>query len=274
VIFGYYDDPDSPSPEVTLSDLNGTVVSNTSNGSGVKASTPDGYPCTPDVKEATVNKYYHELQLMTVAARKDQDIHLMLSSPGYVTEIYHYPRLAGKTHIHTGHFTGADYNSETGILQPKDNNRDKCYFHLTFTPQDDAPALVLSSNNLCLGQDADGNVVPGSRYLVKVESGNVSGITGMETYPKNQRFFCGFFKFVDGFVPASVEPESGCGTWFQYPGAMGWFEWLAYDNPNKYTRMSPSVVPETNPVKTMMVTVGDTPVRISNFTYKAISDAP
>ena len=276
LIFGYYDDPDCPGATITLKDAAGNIVgsSDKSNTSGVKASTPASYPCTPDVKDASVNPYYHELQVKTVGSLKDKDIHLVLSSPGYVTETYRYPRLTGKTHIHTEYFTAKDYNLETGILQPKDNNRDKCYFHLTFTPQGDAPALVVSSNNLCLGQNADGNAVPGSRYLVKVESGDVSGISGMETYPKNQRFFCGFFKFVDGFVPASVEPESGCGTWFQYPGAKGWFEWLAYDNPNEYTRMSPSVVPETNPVKTMMVTVGDTPVRISNFTYKAISDAP
>ena len=278
LIFGYYDDPDClpGTTKITLKDLDGNIISSdgSKNTSGVKASTPSSYPCTPGAKDASVNQFYHELQLKTEGSRKEQDIHLVLSSPGYVTETYHYPRLKeGKTHIHTEYFTAQDYNPETGI-QPKDNNRDKCYFHLTFTPQGDAPALVVSSNNLCLGQDAEGNAVPGSRYLVKVESGNVSGITGMETYPKNQRFFCGFFKFVDGFVPASVEPESGCGTWFQYPGAKGWFEWLAYDNPNEYTRMNPSVVPETNPVKTMMVTVGDTPVRISNFTYKAISDAP
>ena len=279
LIFGYYDDPDClpGTTKITLKDLDGNIISSdgSKNTSGVKASTPSSYPCTPGAKDASVNQFYHELQLKTEGSRREQPIHLVLSAPGYVTETYHYERLKeGKTHIHTEYFTAKDYNPETGILQPKDNGRDKCYFHLTFTPQGDAPALVVSSNNLCLGQNAEGNAVPGSRYLVKVESGNVSGITGMETYPKNQRFFCGFFKFVDGFVPASVEPESGCGTWFQYPGAKGWFEWLAYDNPNEYTRMSPSVVPETNPVKTMMVTVGDTPVRISNFTYKAISDAP
>ena len=132
----------------------------------------------------------------------------------------------------------------------------------------------MASGNLVLGQDSEGNVVQGSRYKVKVISGNVTDITGMETYPKNQRFFCGFFKFVDGFEPAAGKPESGCGTWFQYPGSKGWFEWLAYDSPSEYTRMDPTVVPATNPVKTMIITVGETPIRMSNFTYKAISDAP
>ncbi len=278
MIFGYYDDPDCQGvTQITLQDVNGKpVLNNTDNASGVKSSKAITYPTAPAAKDASVNPFYHELQLTTVASRRTQDITLVLSSPGYVTETYRYPRLKednGVTHIHTEYFTAADYNAETGILQPTTNSRDKCYFHLTFTPQGDAPALVVSSNNLCLGQDAEGNAVPGSRYLVKVESGNVSGITGMETYPKNQRFFCGFFKFVEGFEPASGEPESGFGTWFQYPGAKGWFEWLAYDDPNEYTRMDPTVVPPTT-VKTMVVTVGETPVRISNFTYKAISNCP
>ena len=278
MIFGYYDDPDCQGiTQITLKDVEGNPVKNdNSNASGVKSSKAITYPYAPAARDASVNPYYHELQLTTVASRRTQDITLVLSSPGYVTETYRYPRLKednGVTHIHTEYFTAADYNAETGILQPTTNSRDKCYFHLTFTPQGDAPALVVSSNNLCLGQDAEGNAVPGSRYLVKVESGNVSGITGMETYPKNQRFFCGFFKFVEGFEPASGEPESGFGTWFQYPGAKGWFEWLAYDDPNEYTRMDPTVVPPTT-VKTMVVTVGETPVRISNFTYKAISNCP
>ena len=278
MIFGYYDDPDCQGvTQITLQDVNGKpVLNNTDNASGVKSSKAITYPTAPAAKDASVNPFYHELQLTTVASRRTQDITLVLSSPGYVTETYRYPRLKednGVTHIHTEYFTAADYNAETGILQPTTNSRDKCYFHLTFTPQGDAPALVVSSNNLCLGQDAEGNAVPGSRYLVKVESGDVTGISGMEKYPKNQRFFCGFFKFVEGFEPASGEPESGFGTWFQYPGAKGWFEWLAYDDPNEYTRMDPTVVPPTT-VKTMVVTVGETPVRISNFTYKAISNCP
>ena len=275
LIFGYYDDPDCPgATEITLKDLDGNIVStgDNSNTSGVKASSPSSYPCTPDPKDASVNPYYHELQLTTVTSRENQDIQLVLSSPGYVTETFRYPRLEGKTHIHTGHFTAKDYNLETKILQPTTNTTDKCYFHLVFTPQGDAPDPVVVSNNLCLGQDGDGNAVPGSRYELKVISGNVSGISGMETYPKNQRFFCGFFKFVGGFEPASCEPESGCGTWFQYPGSKGWFEWLAYDTTDEYTRMDPTVVPATNPEKSMIVTVGDNPIRISNFTYKAISD--
>ena len=278
MIFGYYDDPDCQGvTQITLQDVNGKpVLNNTDNASGVKSSKAITYPTAPAAKDASVNPFYHELQLTTVASRRTQDITLVLSSPGYVTETYRYPRLKednGVTHIHTEYFTAADYNAETGILQPTTNSRDKCYFHLTFTPQGDAPALVVSSNNLCLGQDAEGNAVPGSRYLVKVESGDVTGISDMEKYPKNQRFFCGFFKFVEGFEPASGEPESGFGTWFQYPGAKGWFEWLAYDNPNEYTRMDPTVVPPTT-VKTMVITVGETPVRISNFTYKAISNCP
>ena len=147
---------------------------------------------------------------------------------------------------------------------------DNIYFHLIFTPLDGAPDPVVSSGNLYLGRDGDNNVKPGSRYELKVISGDVSGISGMENYPKNQRFFCGFFKFVDGFEPASCEPGSGCGTWFQYPGSQGWFEWLAYDSTDEYQRMSHA--PATNPEKTMIVTVGETPIILSNFTYKAISD--
>ena len=270
LIFGYYDDPDCPgATAVTLSDLNGTKVSTASNESGFKASTPSNYPCTPDPKDRNVNPYYHELQVMTVSARKDQDLHFVLSSPGYVTETYHYPRLQGKTHIHTSHFKGSDYNSATGILQPTDNNKDKSYFHLIFTPLDGAPDPVVSSNNLRLGQDGE-EVVPGCSYELKVISGDVSGISNMENYPKNQRFFCGFFKFVEGFEPASCEPVSGSGTWFQYPGSKGWFEWLPYDSPDEYQRMSSA--PATNPEKTMIVTVGENPILISNFTYKAVSD--
>lgn len=275
LIFGYYDDPGCPGPtQVTLKDLDGNIISNNNNNtSGVRASKPSSYPCMPDPKDRNVNPYYHELQLLTVSARKEQDIHLVLSSPGYVTETYHYPRLKegnGKTHIHTSHFTSADYNTTTKILQPKDNNKDKSYFHLIFTPLDGAPDPVVSSGNLYLGRDGDNNVKPGSRYELKVISGDVSGISGMEDYPKNQRFFCGFFKFVDGFEPASCEPGSGCGTWFQYPGSKGWYEWLAYDSTDEYQRMSHA--PATNPEKTMIVTVGETPILLSNFTYKAISD--
>jgi len=276
VIFAYYDDPEcTGTTAVTLSDPEGTPISNNENNtSGVKASAAIIYPATPSALDATVNAYYHELQLKTVSSRKDQPIRLVLSSPGYVTETYHYPRLAGKTHIHTGHFRGSDYNTTTKILQPTDNNKDKSYFHLIFTPLDGAPDPVVVSDNLILGQDGEGHVVPNSRYEVKVISGNVTGISGMETYPKNQRFYCGFFKFVDGYEPVSCEPASGCGTWFQYPGSRGWFEWLAYDNPNEYTRMDPKVVPSTNPEKTMIVTVGEHAIQISHFTYKAISDAP
>ena len=273
LIFGYYDDPDCQgATAVTLSDLNGTKVSTASNESGFKASTPSNYPCTPDPKDRNVNPYYHELQVMTVSARKDQDLHFVLSSPGYVTETYHYHRLQGKTHIHTSHHRGSDYNSSRHNIQPTDGTKsDKSYFHLIFTPLDGAPDPVVSSDNLCLGQDGN-DVVAGSRYELKVISGNVSGISNMETYAKNQRFYCGFFKFVDGFEPALCEPVSGSGTWFQYPGNKGWFEWLAYDSPNEYERLDPTKIPETNPEKTMVVTVGENPIRISRFTYKAISD--
>lgn len=274
LIFGYYDDPDfSGSTEVTLSDLDGNKVSEKNNTSGVIAVSPNStFPYAPSAKDASVNKYYHELRVSTVASRKDQTIHLVLSSPGYVTETYHYPRLEGKTHIHTSYFTASNYDYSTRTLQPTNNNSDKSYFHLIFTPlDDDAPEPIVYSGNICLGQDGDGNVVSGSRYEIKVISGNVSGITGMENYPKNQRFFCGFFQIVSGYEPASCEPSTGCGSWFQYPGKAGWFEWLAYDDPNEYQRMD--YIPDTNPEKTMILTVGDEkPVRITRFTYKAISD--
>lgn len=277
IILGYYDDPDNPGPtEVTVKDLGGNEVkNNNSNTLGVKTPTSITYPYAPDPKDAKVNQYYHELRFSTVSGHNDKDIYLVLSSPGYVTETFHCPRLEGKTHIHTSYYKGSDYNSSTHIIQPSDNSKDKSYFHLIFTSLDGAPDPVVVSGDLYLGRDNEGKVVPESSYELKVISGNVSDINGMETYPKNQRFFCGFFKFVEGFEPASCKPATGSGTWFQYPGSKGWFEWLAYDSTEEYTRMDPTKVPETNPVKTMIVTVGnENPIRLNRFTYKAISDAP
>lgn len=103
-------------------------------------------------------------------------------------------------------------------------------------------------------------------------SGNL-GISGIDARSKNQYFFGAFFKFVEGYEPASCEPADGCGTWFQYPGSNGWYEWLAYDDAeSEYAKAkTPISSPEANPVKTMIVTVGESPILISNFTYKAFS---
>lgn len=62
-------------------------------------------------------------------------------------------------------------------------------------------------------------------------------------------------------------------AWFQYPGSNGWYEWLAYDDAeSEYAKAkTPISSPEANPVKTMIVTVGESPILISNFTYKAFS---
>ena len=270
VIFGYYDDPDCPGATITLKDAAGNIVgsSDNSNTSGVKASTPASYPCTPDVKDVSVNEYYHELQLMTVSGRKNQEIALVLSSPGYVTETFRYPRLKDKTRIHTGHFTASNYDTAKKILKPANNSTDNCSFHLVFTPLDGAPDPVKSSSGLYLGQGEGGNVVSGSRYEVKVISGDL--ISGIEANSKNQYFFGAFFKFVEGHKPASCEPADGCGTWFQYPGSNGWYEWLAYDDAeSEYVKAKTHA--ESLPEKTMIVTVGESPILISNFTYKAFS---
>ncbi len=272
LLFGYYDDPDCPDAEITLTDSEGTVVSNTNNKSGVKADSPSSYPCVPDVADASVNSFYHELRLKTVSKHKDDPITLVLSSPGYVTETFTYQRLTGKTRLHTGHFTASNYDTATKILKPANNSTDHCSFHLVFTPLGDAPDPVKHSSGLYLGQDNGGNVVSGSRYELKVISGNLD-ISGIEDKSKNQYFFGAFFKFVEGHQPASCEPADGCGTWFQYPGSNGWYEWLAYDDAeSEYAKAkTPISSPEANPVKTMIVTVGESPILISNFTYKAFS---
>lgn len=276
VIFGYYDDPDCPGiTQITLKDVNGSpILNNNSNVSGVKSSKAISYPTAPAARDASANPYYHELQLTTVGTLKTQDITLVLSSPGYVTETYRYPRLEGTTRIHTGHFTFTDefYNTDTYTLKPTGNSTDHCSFHLVFTPLDGAPNPVKSSSGLYLGQGEGGNVVSGSRYEVKVISGDL-GISGIEAKSKNQYFFGAFFKFVEGYQPASCEPADGCGTWFQYPGSKGWYEWLAYDNAeSEYVKAKTAISsPEANPVKTMIVTVGESPILISNFTYKAFS---
>lgn len=274
VIFGYYDDPDCLGvTQITLQDVNGKpVLNNTSNGnaSGVKSSKAITYPTAPAVKDASANPYYHELQLTTVAASRTQDITLVLSSPGYVTETYRYPRLEGTTRIHTGHFTASNYDTATKTLKPANNSTDNCSFHLVFTPLADAPDPVKSPSGLYLGQGEDGNVVPGSRYELKVISGNFDDISGIEAKSQNQYFFGAFFKFVERNEPASCEPADGCGTWFQYPGSNGWYEWLAYDDAeSEYDKAKTHA--ESLPEKTMIVTVGDTPICISNFTYKAFS---
>ena len=277
LLFGYYDDPDClpGTTTITLKDLDGNIISSdgSKNTSGVKASTPSSYPCTPDAKDASVNQFYHELQLKTVKRKEDPiPITLVLSSPGYVTETFTYQRLTGKTRLHTGHFTASNYDTATKILKPANNNSDLDSFHLVFTPLDGAPDPLKHSSGLYLGQDNGGNVVPGSRYELKVISG-ILDISGIEGNSKNQYFFGAFFKFVEGHEPASCEPADGCGTWFQYPGSNGWYEWLAYDDAeSEYAKAkTPISSPEANPVKTMVVTVGDTPICISNFTYKAFS---
>ena len=277
LLFGYYDDPDClpGTTKITLKDLDGNIISSdgSKNTSGVKASTPSSYPCTPDAKDASVNQFYHELQLKTVKRKEDPiPITLVLSSPGYVTETFTYQRLTGKTRLHTGHFTASNYDTATKILKPANNNSDLDSFHLVFTPLDGAPDPLKHSSGLYLGQDNGGNVVPGSRYELKVISG-ILDISGIEGNSKNQYFFGAFFKFVEGHEPASCEPAEGCGTWFQYPGSRGWYEWLAYDDAeSEYAKAkTPISSPEANPVKTMVVTVGDTPICISNFTYKAFS---
>ncbi len=277
LLFGYYDDPDClpGTTKITLKDLDGNIISSdgSKNTSGVKASTPSSYPCTPDAKDASVNQFYHELQLKTVKRKEDPiPITLVLSSPGYVTETFTYQRLTGKTRLHTGHFTASNYDTATKILKPANNNSDLDSFHLVFTPLDGAPDPLKHSSGLYLGQDNGGNVVPGSRYELKVISG-ILDISGIDGNSKNQYFFGAFFKFVEGHEPASCEPADGCGTWFQYPGSNGWYEWLAYDDAeSEYAKAkTPISSPEANPVKTMVVTVGDTPICISNFTYKAFS---
>ena len=277
LLFGYYDDPDClpGTTKITLKDLDGNIISSdgSKNTSGVKASTPSSYPCTPDAKDASVNQFYHELQLKTVKRKEDPiPITLVLSSPGYVTETFTYQRLTGKTRLHTGHFTASNYDTATKILKPANNNSDLDSFHLVFTPLDGAPDPLKHSSGLYLGQDNGGNVVPGSRYELKVISG-ILDISGIDGNSKNQYFFGAFFKFVEGHEPASCEPADGCGTWFQYPGSNGWYEWLAYDDAeSEYAKAkTPISSPEANPVKTMIVTVGDTPICISNFTYKAFS---
>lgn len=279
LLFGYYDDPDClpGTTTITLKDLDGNIISSdgSKNTSGVKASTPSSYPCTPDAKDASVNQFYHELQLKTVKRKEDPiPITLVLSSPGYVTETFTYQRLTGKTRLHTGHFTASNYDTATKILKPANNNNtDYDSFHLVFTPLDGAPDPLKHSSGLYLGQDEDGNVVSGSCYELKVISGSFDDISGIEDKSKNQYFFGAFFKFVEGHEPASCEPAEGCGTWFQYPGSNGWYEWLAYDDAeSEYAKAkTPISSPEANPVKTMVVTVGDTPICISNFTYKAFS---
>ena len=273
VIFGYYDDPDCLGiTQITLQDVNGNpVLNNNSNDSGVKSSNAITYPYAPAAKDASANPYYHELQLTTVGARKGQDITLVLSSPGYVTETYRYPRLEGTTRIHTGHFTASNYDTATKILKPANNSTDHCSFHLVFTPLGDAPDPVKHSSGLYLGQDEDGNVVSGSRYKLKVISGNFDDISGIEQKSMNQYFFGAFFKFVEGHQPASCEPADGCGTWFQYPGSNGWYEWLAYDDAESEYEKAKTPLGTNHSVKTMVVTVGESPILISNFTYKAFS---
>lgn len=272
VIFGYYDDPDCPGiTQITLKDVKGSpILNNNSNVSGVKSSKAISYPTAPAARDASPNPYYHELQLTTVGALKTQGITLVLSSPGYVTETYRYPRLEGITRIHTGHFTASNYDTATKTLKPANNSTDNCSFHLVFTPLADAPDPVKSPSGLYLGQGEDGNVVPGSRYELKVISGNFDDISGIEAKSQNQYFFGAFFKFVERNEPASCEPADGCGTWFQYPGSNGWYEWLAYDDAeSEYDKAKTHA--ESLPEKTMIVTVGDTPICISNFTYKAFS---
>ena len=243
LLFGYYDDPDClpGTTTITLKDLDGNIISSdgSKNTSGVKASTPSSYPCTPDAKDASVNQFYHELQLKTVKRKEDPiPITLVLSSPGYVTETFTYQRLTGKTRLHTGHFTASNYDTATKILKPANNNSDLDSFHLVFTPLDGAPDPLKHSSGLYLGQDNGGNVVPGSRYELKVISG-ILDISGIEGNSKNQYFFGAFFKFVEGHEPASCEPADGCGTWFQYPGSNGWYEWLAYDDAESYHLRKP-----------------------------------
>lgn len=265
LLFGYYDDPDAVgAAQVTLTDLDGTTVS----------SSPSSYPYTPTgPQDANGNPYYHEIMLKTVSAKKEKDVYLVLSAPGYVTETYHYERLTGKTHIHTGHFTTGTVNNDgTFTIKPTSNSTDKCSFVLTVTPLDAAPVPVYVSNNLYLGRDSGGNTVPGSRYEIKVVSGDV-GVSGMENNRKNQRFFCGFFQIDPGYEPVSWEPATGSGTCFRYPGSGKVFEWLAYDSKGEYVIRYDAFTPETNPVKTMVVEVGDSnPIRISRFTYKGISN--
>lgn len=269
VIFGYYDDPECPNPTVRLTDLDGTLLSK-SNNSALAAANPSSFPYTPTgPKDAKGDVKYHELQLKTVEGQKNNDVNLILSANGYLEERYHYTRLAGQTHIHTYFYTASNYDTTNKWIKPANKDQDKASFCMTFTPLDSAPDPVKASDGLYLGQKngSAGDVVPGSRYEITVESGDV-GIDGLDTYAKNQRFFCGFFQIDPGYEPASWTPAEGSGTCFLYSGSDRIYEWLAYDDVNEYDGGSAL---ETNLRKTVVIEVGETPVRITRFTYKAIS---
>lgn len=281
VIFGYYDDPDSPNPAVTLTDWSGAKLSG-SNSSGLKVSNPSSFPAVPTLPTVD-NGYrkdsrYHEIQLQTVEAQNSSDIYLTLSAPGYLVEQYHYPRLGGpndKTHIHSSYFTQAKYNeaNRTFTVATDTGTDDRSSFRLTIDPLDNAPTPYKNSNGIFLGQVKGGDFVPGSRYQITVESGNMGIFSGENNYVNNQRFFCGFFEIRSGYEPASMTPANGCGTCFLYPGNDRIYEWLTYDSVDEYEKMTTVFTPSTNPVKTIVIEVGDSnPVCITRFTYKAISN--
>ena len=274
VIFAYFDDPDKPLARVTLRDPSGKIITNVknANNSGLIAVSPSSYPYTPGTYSTTSVSTYHELYLSAYSAQ--EYISFELSSPGYVTESYSYGRLSGRVGLHSLTMDASSinkwYNSSTQTMMPPNNSSDNTYVHVTVEALDGAPAPVVNANGMLLGEDKTANTLPGGRYKITFTSGDVTGISGMNSQLKNQRFyFCQFELNPNYHMPASVTPEKG--TYFPFPGSDRHYNWVAFDNTSEYSIVYDPLVHS----RYIVFEVSENqPVLITSLFIKTISNVP
>ena len=273
VVFGYYDDPEALNAPVTLTDMEGNVLgtTNASNKSGLKMKSPTSFPWTPTgpYKAAGVPSY-HEMSLITSKLYASEDISFQLSSPGYVTESFHYGRLATQTVLHTHtNVPISQYDAQEHTIVPP-SSVDATYFQIRFDPLEDAPDPVLSDGKLLLGQDASG-ACTGGRYRITFRYGDLSGILpfNLSTVYKRQRFYYAEFTMTSPNIPAAVSPATG--VYYAYPGSSNVYVWSVYDTPDEYVPVYTDIPAGE---RSIVFEVGSRPVIISKILYKAISDIP
>ena len=103
VLFGYYDDPDAPNPEINLIGLA---------DSGLTALTPASYPWTPTGPRSTNGvATYHELEFRTLNRYNLDPIEFTLSANGYVEETVRARRFQGN-------ILTQDQISTSNVLKP------------------------------------------------------------------------------------------------------------------------------------------------------------
>lgn len=206
VLFGYFDDPDAPNPEITLLNLDGL---------GKKK--PTEYPWTPDGPfSANSEPNYHELQFTTTNEDLQRSVGFVLSSPGYLQETVSAARFRGNIYTYP--------NNGVNPVALKASN-------VSGTPLTHGNANM-GSNTHYSNVEFDGDGFSVDDNGVWLAAGQTGTITVTNTNPNSYKFFYVQFSFgtnktfgANRLFP-DLEATVGSGVLEKYPGNNDQCLWL------------------------------------------------